>query len=126
MTSAPLLLVLGTEFSGLSVLSSILHRLGVVGPSAEPLSEERHSKNCLEWTEVSNLQESFLIDLERWEPSWRGHESMPKQWLEEPNTRELHAHLRYLLEMEMASQRRFWAVKDSRICRLLPLLVGAG
>ena len=121
MTSAPLLLVLGTEFSGLSVLSSILDRLGVVGPSAEPLSEERHSKNFLEWTEVSNLQESFLIDLERWEPSWRGHESMPKQWLEEPNTRELHAHLRYLLEMEMASQRRVWAVKDSRICRLLPL-----
>ena len=121
MVSAPVLLVLGTEFSGLSVLSSILCRLGVVGPSADPLPDESHSTSGLEWSEVSDLQERLLIDLERWGPSWRGHEAMPKQWLEAPSTRQLQAHLRHLLELEMGSQRRVWAVKDSRICRLLPL-----
>ena len=107
--------------SGTSLLSGVLHRLGVALPGEHIAADHHNPEGYFEWRDVVDLQERLLIDLDRWWPSAQGCLPLPPHWLSHPATQEVRRQLARLLRQEAAHQKGPWAIKDPRTSRLLPL-----
>ena len=121
MNSPPLILVVGMHRSGTSLLGSILEALGVAMPGALIPGDDHNPGGYFERSDITALQEELLIDLQRWWPSERGTELLPKDWLSTPRSQRAASCLRRLLSSDRQDQIRPWAIKDPRSSLLLPL-----
>lgn len=124
MSQSPLsgsraILVLGMHRSGTSALTGTLAKLGVaVGDDAEHLAPRPDNpKGFWENADVFRIHEWLLAQLD---VGWDDIRPMPKDWLAHSAVAEAKDQLRLLLESSMA-ERALWAVKDPRLCRLLPM-----
>jgi hypothetical protein len=124
MSQSPLsgsraILVLGMHRSGTSALTGTLAKLGVaVGDDAEHLAPRPDNpKGFWENADVFRIHEWLLAQLD---VGWDDIRPMPKDWLAHPAVADAKDQLRLLLEGSMA-ERALWAVKDPRLCRLLPM-----
>ena len=122
LTTAPLVLVVGMHRSGTSLLAAVLQALGVQLPGRLTAADSHNPEGYFEWTEVVQLQERLLIDLDRWWPSATGPLPLPADWLNHPATRAAQAELLCLLsDAQHQDYSPCWAIKDPRTSVLLPL-----
>lgn len=111
------ILVLGMHRSGTSAVTGALRLAGVdlgtdlMRPAAD------NPKGFWEHAGVVAIHERLLESLER---SWNDPRPLPEGWLQTPAAIEAAAALETLLREEFAGSP-LWAVKDPRMCRLLPL-----
>ena len=111
------ILVLGMHRSGTSAVTGALRLAGVdlgtdlMRPAAD------NPKGFWEHAGVVAIHERLLESLER---SWNDPRPLPEGWLDTPAALEAAAALETLLRQEFAGSP-LWAVKDPRMCRLLPL-----
>jgi len=118
---APLTLVVGMHRSGTSLLGSLLPTCGIAMPGPLLGGNVHNPEGYFERADVTALQEELLIDLERWWPSPRGMQPLPKGWLDSARGQRALADLKALLSSESETQTGPWAIKDPRGSLLLPL-----
>ena len=110
-------LVLGMHRSGTSAVTGALALRGVhLGSDLMPPGPD-NPKGFWEHMGVVRIHEALMTALGR---DWDDPRPMPSGWLAHPAARTAHEQLRELLEQEFGGHR-LWAVKDPRLCRLLPL-----
>lgn len=111
------LVVLGMHRSGTSALAGCLHALGV--PFGEPLLPPNfaNEKGYFEHAEVVAIHDELLRSLGT---SALDPRPLPSGWAEGPSARAARERLREVLQRNFGGAL-FWAVKDPRLCILLPL-----
>lgn len=115
--NARALLVLGMHRSGTSALTGMLATLGLSVPGELLPAEDYNEKGLFE-NKSANL---FHVDLlARLNSAWDDPLSFPIQWLATPHGENVIEELMALIRSEMLDARVF-AVKDPRMCRLVPL-----
>jgi len=110
------IVVLGMHRSGTSVVTGVLRLLGIdVGPH---LLEARADNKSGFWEHagVVELQDQLLAALGT---NWYQIFLPPEHWLDLPPVKEFQEKLAAVLLRDF-SGKPFWALKDPRICRLLP------
>ncbi len=114
-------LVLGMHRSGTSALTRVLNLLGI--PLGDELlqPQDDNSKGFWEHAAAVEIHEKLLAALGR---NWHDVREMPDGWLEHPATEIAISEIVALVSKEMRGHA-LWAVKDPRMCRLLPLWVAA-
>ena len=110
----PLILIAGMHRSGTSLLGSILPACGVTMPGPLISGDDANPKGYFERSDITQLQEQLLIDLNRWWPSINGLQRLPNGWLETRAGTETAKQLKSLLEEELVKQNGVWAIKDPR------------
>lgn len=116
-TGPQALLVLGMHRSGTSAVSGALALCGVhLGQDLMPPGPD-NPRGFWEHAGVVAIHERLLEALDR---RWDDLRAMPAGWLSHPATAQARDELRVLLKAEFGGQP-LWAVKDPRLCRLLPL-----
>lgn len=111
------ILVLGMHRSGTSVVAGALRLRGAYlgsdlkGPAAD------NPKGFFEHTGVVRIHEKLLVALGR---AWSDPRDLPVGWLQSQAAIDASAELETLLRAEFAG-KPLWAIKDPRLCRLLPL-----
>ena len=118
---APLLLIVGMHRSGTSLLGSLLPNCGIAMPGSLINGDHNNPEGYYERTDISDLQEQLLIDLERWWPSSNGVLPLPDEWLQADSTKSAAQRLSSILKQESQKQTAAWAIKDPRTSLLLPL-----
>ncbi len=114
--SRPLLL-LGMHRSGTSALAGVLRLLGVeLGSSLMP-PNKFNPRGYWEHQEIVDLHERLLCDLGS---HWHDTRPLPSGWWRHQSIRWAHDALRDLIERDF-HEEGVWAIKDPRMCRLLPL-----
>lgn len=119
LSGSTAILVLGMHRSGTSALTGCLAKLGVTLGSEGSFLAPRHDNPTGFW-EHSGVYAAHERLLGRLETAWDNSGPMPTDWLSHPAVATAKSELRSLLEAEMVGSR-IWAVKDPRICRLLPM-----
>ena len=114
-------MIAGLHSSGTSLLGSILPACGVTMPGPLISGDDANPKGYFERSDITQLQEQLLIDLNRWWPSINGLQRLPNGWLETRAGKETANQLKSLLEEELVKQNGVWAIKDPRTSLLLPL-----
>ncbi len=111
------LLILGMHRSGTSVLSGCLHLLGAdLGRNLMPTSEANQS-GYFENQDLVLIHDILLRDLGcRWDMVG----SLPKDWTQTQAAQDAREKIERVIERDFAYSN-LWAVKDPRLCRLLPL-----
>lgn len=111
------LLIVGMHRSGTSAVAGSLARLGL--PLGENLlaAGEDNPKGYFEHEEAVRIDDRLLDALDR---RWDDPRELPEGWLRTPAADEARAAITRLLEREFSGVRLF-ALKDPRLCRLLPL-----
>ena len=117
----PLTLIVGMHRSGTSLLGSLLPACGIAMPGPLIAGDTHNPEGYFERADITALQEQLLIDLERWWPSPRGMEPLPKNWLTSKPGQMALRDLIALLQVEAERQQGPWAIKDPRSSLLLPL-----
>jgi len=118
LDKARAILVLGMHRSGTSAITGVLHGLGVpLGSMLTPADPDINAKGYWEHSAISDINERILRALEF---SWLDERELPAGWWRNPVIAPLRAELVETLKREFGSHR-LWAVKDPRLCRLLPL-----
>lgn len=111
------LLVLGMHRSGTSAVTGALALRGAwLGGNLMPPGPD-NPKGFWEHAGVVDVHERLLDALGR---SWDDPRPLPEGWLDEPATAAAREELGELLLAEFGDQP-LWAIKDPRLCRLLPL-----
>ena len=111
------ILVLGMHRSGTSAVTRVLNLLGAaLGEALMPPGADNPA-GFWEHQGVVDIHERLLADLER---SWDDPRPLPDGWLESSAATDAGHALSELLRREF-SGAPLWAVKDPRLCRLLPL-----
>lgn len=111
------LLVLGMHRSGTSAVTGALALRGVfLGHDLMPPGPD-NPKGFWEHAGVVAIHERLLDALQR---GWDDPRPLPEGWLDAPATAVAREQLRELLLAEFGGQP-LWAMKDPRLCRLLPL-----
>ncbi len=118
---AKLILLTGMHRSGTSLLGRVLQGLGVPLPGELIAADHFNPTGYFERRDVTAVHEQLLINLDRWWPTAEGCQPLPEGWMDMPLAREASEELRAILQAELRVQHRPWAIKDPRICRLLPL-----
>lgn len=116
-TAAKAILVLGMHRSGTSAVTRVLNLLGVDLGEDLLLPAEDNTQGFWEHRGIVAIHEHLLAELGR---SWQDIRSLPKGWLESAAARAARETLLQTLSHDFAAAP-LWAVKDPRICRLLPL-----
>jgi GT2 family glycosyltransferase len=117
-TPAPVaLLVLGMHRSGTSALTRVLNLLGVaLGEDLMPPGPD-NPLGFWEHQGVVFVHEALLVALDR---RWDDPRPMPDGWLESEPARVAAEAIAAIVRRDFADVR-LWAVKDPRLCRLMPL-----
>ncbi|MEZ5065808.1 MAG: glycosyltransferase [bacterium] len=111
------ILVLGMHRSGTSALTRVLHLLGAeLGSNLMPPSPA-NPKGYWEHADIVFLHDVALAHLGR---TWDDPRPIDAERLRGPDLAPVRRQLRDLLEKEFGDSA-LWAVKDPRLCRLLPL-----
>lgn len=110
-------LVLGMHRSGTSAVTGALGLRGVYLGSGLMAPGPDNPKGFWEHAGIVEIHERLLDALDR---SWDDPRSLPQDWITRPAAAQARAELRDVLLEEFVGQR-LWAVKDPRLCRLLPL-----
>ena len=111
------ILVLGMHRSGTSAVSGALGIAGAALGDDLMAPGEDNPKGFFEHAGVVAIHEALLDALGR---SWNDPRPLPSGWLETRAASEAASALEKLLRAEF-SDAPLWAVKDPRLCRLLPL-----
>lgn len=112
------LVVLGMHRSGTSVLTGCLHLLGVnLGHSLMPPAEGQNKAGFWENIDLVTVHDILLRDLGC---NWNMVGALPVEWLESEAAEKARTSIRRLIEEHYLGQG-MWAVKDPRMCRLMPL-----
>jgi hypothetical protein len=115
MTQA--LLVLGMHRSGTSAVAGCVERLGVsLGPRLVPGAPGDNERGFFEHAEVLSAHERFLAERGS---SWDDPRPSLSHGLAEDAAEALAAELEPIVERDFATTPH-WAIKDPRLCRLLP------
>ena len=117
----PLILITGMHRSGTSLLGSILPACGVTMPGPLISGDHNNPEGYFERSDITELQEQLLIDLNRWWPSVNGLQELPNDWLQTTAGQDATDKLQTLLQEEQSRQNGPWAIKDPRTSLLLPL-----
>ena len=111
------LVVIGMHRSGTSMLAGCLHRLGVNLGTSMMAPNPSNEFGYFENRDIVLIHDILLRDLGcRWDVLG----NLPDDWLESEAADQAEKKLITLIEREFSADR-LWAVKDPRICRLLPL-----
>lgn len=115
--NATAILVAGMHRSGTSALAGTLAHLGV--PLGDHLLEAGpdNPKGYWEHKDIVMLHERLLTELGS---GWDDVRPLPPRWVDSDPARRAASDLEALLARDF-DRMRLWAVKDPRICRLLPL-----
>ncbi len=116
-TSATALLVLGMHRSGTSALTGLLGLHGIELGSELSAAAADNQAGFWENSRVVALHERLFEALGT---SWDDPRELPDGWLDAARTQGFLDELVALLREEFGASR-LWAVKDPRLCRLLPL-----
>lgn len=112
------ILVLGMHRSGTSAITRVLNLLGVeLGTHLMPAAAGNNEGGFWEHMRVVEIHEALLQALGR---SWHDLRPLPDDWVRSDATQIAKAKLATLIESDFADTP-LWAVKDPRLCRLLPL-----
>ncbi|WP_291322642.1 hypothetical protein [Desulfonatronospira sp.] len=111
------LFILSAPRSGSSVLAGCLHHLGVeLGSSITPAGSSGHSR-AFENRDITLVHDILLRDLGC---SWDMLGSLPQGWPDSEAAARARKSLEGILESSFKKDRLF-AIKDPRLCRLMPL-----
>lgn len=111
-------IVLGMHRSGTSVLAGTLRLLGIcIGDSLMPAHEDINPKGFWEHAGVVDLHDRLLASIGS---SWNDERALPERWWLLPRINEFRRELSRMLRREF-SNVELWAIKDPRMCRLMPL-----
>lgn len=111
------ILVLGMHRSGTSAVTRVLNLLGAnLGDDLMPPGPDNPG-GFWEHREVVAIHDRLLADLGM---AWDDPRPLPEGWLTSPPAGVAMAALSSLIDREFASSP-FWAVKDPRMCRFVPL-----
>jgi len=115
------LLVIGMHRSGTSALTRVINLHGVTLGSELPGGAFDNEAGFWENQRVVNLHERLLADLDS---SWDDPRELREGWLD---AAPIEAYLDQLMELIAAEfdDAKIWAVKDPRMCRLLPMWLKA-
>jgi len=112
------IVVLGMHRSGTSAVTRVVNLLGAdLGQRLMPPMPDSNEKGFWENLDAVDLDERVLTGIGR---SWHDIRHMPAGWLESAVADEARAAIKRLIETEFAAAP-LWAVKDPRLCRLMPL-----
>jgi len=121
VTQDTAVMVLGMHRSGTSVATRVLSLLGAdLGENLLPPQED-NKKGFWEHVEAVDIHERFLASIGR---TWHDVRELPRGWLDTPAALLALDEIAGLIRREFAG-RRLWAVKDPRMCRLVPLWLTA-
>jgi GT2 family glycosyltransferase len=111
------LFVLGMHRSGTSALAGMLSRLGVtLGERLMPPSPA-NPRGYFEHQDIVAVHDGFLAAIGS---SWNSVAPFAAGWEDGPAAQTARRALRHILARDFADES-LWAVKDPRVCRLLPL-----
>lgn len=111
------LLVLGMHRSGTSALTRVLNLLGAsLGDDLMPPGDD-NPLGFWEHQGIVSVHEALLVALDR---RWDDPRPMPEGWLDSGPAREAGDAIAAILRRDFAGVQ-LWAVKDPRLCRLMPL-----
>ena len=108
--------VAGMHRSGTSVLTQVLVSLGCDAPKTLMAADEHNASGYWESTRIQELNDALL---ESAGSSWDDWEPLNPDWLASAAAAEFGERAQALLQDEYGASRLF-ALKDPRICRLLP------
>lgn len=115
------LLIVGMHRSGTSAMAGSLARLGVPLGARLLAAGEDNPKGYFEHEDAVRLDDALLDRLDR---RWDDPRPLPEGWLQGAAAAEARREIGRLLEREFAGAPLF-ALKDPRMCRLLPLWIDA-
>jgi GT2 family glycosyltransferase len=111
-------IILGMHRSGTSAVAATMRLLGAdLGPSLMPAHEAENPKGFFEHVEIVQCHERLLAALGR---GWDDPRSISKQCLATGSAQDARQELTALLRRDFGDSA-LWAVKDPRVCRLVPL-----
>ena len=120
-TEASAILVLGMHRSGTSATTRVLNLLGAELGSNLLEAQADNTKGFWEHARAVQIHEELLAALGR---TWHDVREMPEGWLEHPATYAAVDEIERLIRKDFQG-RALWAVKDPRMCRLLPIWIKA-
>ena len=104
--------------SGTSALAGALHRLGVkLGDAMMPATTGINERGFWEHSDIVGVHERMLAALNS---SWDDVRRLPDCWWRDDTVRPFRTELLGILRRDFSSAP-LWALKDPRMCRLLPL-----
>ncbi|RWR49839.1 hypothetical protein EOW65_07745 [Sinirhodobacter ferrireducens] len=103
--------------SGTSALSELLIALGCDGPATPMPAADENPRGFFESFPLFKQHEALLASAGS---SWNDYRPFPASWLSSPKADEFRERIRTTLETEYGDSG-FFALKDPRICRFLPL-----
>ncbi len=111
-------IILGMHRSGTSAMAGALRLLGVdFGPTLTPPPDAESPTCNFEHVGVVQCHERLLSAARR---GWDDPRGLPRHWREAESTQAIRIELEALLRRDFR-ETTLWAVKDPRMCRLLPL-----
>lgn len=112
------ILVLGMHRSGTSAITGLLNLLGVeLGNRLMPPAASNNESGFWEHMGVVEIHDALLHALGR---NWHDLRQLPRDWLHSDAAKVAKGKLAALIKSDFAKST-LWAVKDPRLCRLLPL-----
>lgn len=117
MTDATAILVLGMHRSGTSATTRVLNLLGADLGANLLEAQADNAKGFWEHAEAVQIHEELLTALGR---TWHDVREMPDGWMEQPASYAAIDKIVRLIRRDFGGSA-LWAVKDPRMCRLVPL-----
>jgi hypothetical protein len=112
------LIILGMHRSGTSLLTGLLSQVGVqMGKSLYAPQKGVNEKGFWEHEDIVDTHDELLLNLDS---QWDDLLPLADNWWQSPRIKPFAEKLSRLVRRDFASAR-VWALKDPRMCRLLPL-----
>ncbi|MEI7037519.1 sulfotransferase [Fulvimonas yonginensis] len=118
---ATALLVLGMHRSGTSAVTRVLNLLGAHLGADLLMAQADNKRGFWEHAEAVAIHERLLTALGR---TWHDTRELPHGWLDSAAAKTATSEIVSLIERDM-KEKRLWAVKDPRMCRLAPIWIDA-
>ena len=111
-------IVLGMHRSGTSALAGLLHELGIeMGPSLMSGRADENEKGFWEHEKIVSIHDRLLA---HFGSGWSDTRPLPQDWYSRDFSRQCQDEICDVLKEDFGSQP-LWALKDPRMCRLVPL-----